>query len=171
MASTDRDNDIRNGGQGRLAAATDKVRRTASDAYEAARERTSTLYGSARERASGALESTRSTASRARQRTADGVDANPMAALLGGFAVGALVAAILPRSRQEAAVLGPVGSRIGERAREAARAAREAGRDKLDELGLSRDAARQKLSELASNAGEAVRSSADAALRATRRSE
>jgi len=152
--------------QGRVSAAADKVRQSAADAYGAARERTGALYGSARDRAASAYESTRETASRAGRRAADGLDANPMAAVVGGLAVGALVAALLPRTRGENQALGAFSGRLHEGARNAARAAQDAGRDKLDELGFTREAARDKLSELASGAGEAFRSSAAAAAKA-----
>jgi hypothetical protein len=129
-----------------ISGAADRVRQSASEAYEAARQRTSSLYGSTREGAA-----------RAGQRAAEGIDANPMAAVVGGLAIGAAVAALLPRTRRETEMLGPIGERLTESAREAANAARDAGRSKLDEIGLSREGAKQKLSELASSAGEAIR--------------
>jgi hypothetical protein len=132
--------------QSGISGAADRVRQSASEAYEAARQRTSSLYGSTREGAA-----------RAGQRTAEGIDANPMAAVVGGLALGAAVAALLPRTRRESEVLGPIGERLTESAREAANAARDAGRSKLDELGLSREGAKQKLNELASSAGDAIR--------------
>ena len=147
------------------------VRRSASEAYEAARLRSSALYDSARERALSAYESTRDGASRAGRRTAEGIDANPVAALIGGLAIGAAVAALLPRTRQENRALGPIGGRINDTAREAALAARDAGRDKLDELGLSREGIRQRLNDFTSGASDALRSSAGAAARKVKRSK
>lgn len=126
-------------GQSGISGAADRVRQSASEAYEATRQRTSSLYGSTREGAA-----------RAGQRTAEGIEANPMAAVVGGLAIGAAVAALLPRTRRETEVLGPIGERLTE-------SAREAGRSKLDEIGLSREGAKQKLSELASSAGDAIR--------------
>ena len=70
---------------------------------------------------------------------------NPIAMLLGGLALGALVGALLPRSEREAALLGPLGERIGDAAREAFEAARATGYDQLDELGLSKDGARESM--------------------------
>lgn len=138
-------------------------RERAAQAYQAARERTSAAYAAARERAGSALESARDTASRAGRRTADEVDANPMIALAGGLAIGALVAALLPKTRREDALLGTAGRRINETAREAGRAAREAGREQLDILGISREAARRKLDEFTGRAVSAVESSAKSA--------
>lgn len=168
--TTDIDNGTDTNRRGRVSAATGKVRETASaarskagGAYQSARERTGAAYGSARERASSAYGTARAGASRATHRAADGIESNPVAALIGGFALGALIAAVLPKTRREEEVLGSTGRRLADSAREAARAARDAGTGKLDELGLNRDTAKKKLSELASQAGEAARSSAGAA--------
>lgn len=147
------------GESGRMSAATDKVREKAS----AARERASDAYSQARERTSAAYDSARQSASRAGQRTADGVDSNPEVALIGGLALGALLGAILPRTRREERMFGDYGRRLNDKAKEAARAARDAGTSKLDEMGFNKDSARDKLNELASSAGEAARSSAGAA--------
>lgn len=175
MTPTDLDTNSQAGGSEngddrgtRAASGTEKARRPASEAYESARERTNALYGNARQRAGAAIESTREAAGRARQRSADAFDANPMSAVVGGLALGALVAAVLPRTRRETEVLGTLGGRINERAREAAFAARDAGRDKLEELGLTPEAAKQKLGEAASSASEAMRTTASAAAKAAR---
>ena len=162
MTSIDTDTGTRKSGT-----ATDKVRERAGaararagDAYSAARERTSSADGSARE-----------SASHAKQRTAEGIDTNPVAALIGGLALGALVAALLPRTRREEELLGDYGRRVNDKAREAARAARDAGTGKLDELGLNKDRAREKLNELASSACEAARTSAGAAAQTLKSSQ
>ena len=105
------------GDDGRLAS----VRQTAADAYQTARERTSAVYSSARD-----------TAASAGRRTADGIDGNPMAALVGGLALGAIAGALFPVSRQERKMFGDVGRRINDTARQAAVAARDAGKEQLD---------------------------------------
>ena len=125
----------------------------ARQAFETARDRTAAAYASARERAGSAYES-------AGRRASEGIDANPVAAVVGGLAIGAIVAALLPRSRREEEYLGTVGRRLNESAREAARAAREAGRGHLDELGLSRESLRSKLDEFTGRAVGAIRDSA-----------
>lgn len=175
MTPTDLDTNPQTGGSGtgsdrqdRAASATEKVRRSASEAFESARERTNAVYGTARQRASAVFESTREAAGHARQRGADAFDANPMSAVVGGLALGALVAAILPRTRRETEVLGALGGKVNERAREAAFAARDAGREKLEEMGLTAEAAKQKLSEAATSASEAMRTTASAAAKAAR---
>lgn len=165
MTTTDMDRETGAGRSGRMSGAKDKVREKTT----AARERAGDAYSSARERAGHAYGSARENASYARQRTADGIDANPAAALIGGLALGALIGAILPKTRREEELFGEYGRRINDRAREAALAARDAGTSKLDELGFNRETARQKLDELSSSAGEAARSSASAAKQSLKR--
>src|SRR5688572_20912580 len=104
----------------------------ARQAFESARERTAAAYAAARERAGSAYET-------AGRKASQGIDSNPVAAVVGGLAIGAIVAALLPRTSREEELLGPVGRKISDGARDAARAAKEAGRGQLDELGLSRD--------------------------------
>ena len=135
------------GGEGRAGAA--------RQAYETARDRTAAAYAAARERAGSVYET-------AGRRTSEGIDSNPVAAVVGGLALGAIVAALLPRTRREDELLGDVGRRLNDSAREAARAAREAGQGQLDELGLSRDGLRSKLDEFTDRAVGAVKSSAGA---------
>jgi hypothetical protein len=140
------------GDGGRLSA----VSQRAADAYQTARERTSAAYATARERAGSAYES-------AGRRTSEGIESNPVAAVVGGLALGAIVAALLPRTQREEQLLGSTGRRINDTARDAARAAREAGRQQLDELGLSREGLRSRLDGITDQAVGVARSSAGAA--------
>jgi ElaB/YqjD/DUF883 family membrane-anchored ribosome-binding protein len=144
----------------RMRERTDMARDRAREAYRSTRGRTSEVYGTAKEKTQAAT-----------RRTADGIEANPVAAVFGGLAVGALLAALLPSTRREKAMLGTVGQRISDTTREAARAAREAGVGKLNELGINGEAARDKIRELASGAGQAVRSSAGAAAQTLKSSD
>lgn len=125
----------------------------ARQAYESARERTAAAYAAARERAGSAYES-------AGRRAGEGLDSNPVAFVFGGLALGAIVAALLPRTRREDELLGTAGRRLNDSAREAARAAREAGKGQLDELGLNNDGLRSKLDEFTGRAVGALKDSA-----------
>ena len=122
--------------------------------------RTSTAP-SARERAIEAYESTR-------ERAREGLDGSPLLALGGGLAIGALLAAILPKTRAEDRMLGDVGGRITGGARNALDAAREAGREKLTELNITRDAGKGAVQSLVDGITEAARTSSKAALEAAR---
>ena len=108
---------------GDAAGVTGRVRETASSAYSAARERTSSAYGSARE-----------TASRATQRTSERIDTNPVAALIGGIALGGLVAWLLPKTERETQALGNVGTKLTDTAKQAAQTALDAGKQQVNEI-------------------------------------
>lgn len=129
-----------------------------------ARDRASDAYDSARERAIEAYDSARETAAEAKAKAGQSVSDAPFVALGAGLAAGALIAALLPRTKVEERVLGPVGQRLSDTAKAAAGAAREAGAAKLGELNLTRDAGSDALSSILKGAGEAAKSSAQAAL-------
>lgn len=141
----------------------DNLSAAAKDKLATAKSTASDAVSSARDRASDLANSARDTASVARQKTSDGIDASPVAALIGGLALGALAAAVLPRTRKEDEMLGGIGEKINDSARTAAQAAKDAGRDKLDELGINKDAALDKAKEFAASASSVVKESASAA--------
>lgn len=134
----------------------------AKDKANAAATAAGDALTTAKDRAGELLDSARDTASQARQKTADGIDASPVAALLGGLALGALAAAVLPRTRKEDDLLGGLGGKINDTARNAASAAKEAGRDKLDELGINKESAIDKARELAQSAAGVAKETASA---------
>ena len=100
----------------------------------------------------------------ARDKAAGGIEEAPLLALAGGLAAGALLAAVLPASRKERELLGPVANRIKGKAGEAATAARGAGQARLDELGLTRDKGTDTLRTILEGAGDAARASVEAAV-------
>jgi ElaB/YqjD/DUF883 family membrane-anchored ribosome-binding protein len=114
--------------------ATNDSRGRAAEAYETARERTSSAYEAARDRASKAYDSARDTVSRSTNWSAENLSANPVGAILGGFALGAVLAAVLPATRREREALGGVGHKLTDAAREAARSASDAAREQIDEI-------------------------------------
>ena len=126
-----------------------------------ARQQNDSTSTSTRERAIEAYDS-------ARERARDGLDGSPLLALGGGLALGALIGALLPKSRAEDRLLGSVGGRITDTARTAADAAKEAGREKLAELNITRAAGKGAVQSLIDGIGEAARTSSKAALEAAR---
>jgi hypothetical protein len=116
---------------------------------------------SARERAIEAYENTR-------ERAREGVDGSPLVALGGGLALGALIAAVLPRTRAEDRFLGDFGGRLTGGARNAFDAAKDAGREKLAELNITREAGKGAVQSLVDGITEAARTSSKAALEAAR---
>ena len=135
------------------------------------RDRAEEAYDGAREKAIEAYEATRERASEARAKAQEGVGEAPLLALGGGLALGALLAALLPKTKAEDKLLGPVGGRITDSAKAAAGAAREAGREKLTELNITRDAGTNAVQSLFKGLSDAARVSGEAALGAVRKKD
>jgi ElaB/YqjD/DUF883 family membrane-anchored ribosome-binding protein len=109
------------------------ARGRAAGALETARERTTSAYEAARSRAT-------STARQASEQMA----VYPVAAVIGGFAVGALIATLLPRTEREDRLLGKAGRRLAGAARDVAQKGFDAGKGQIEEL---RAKAAQKVGE------------------------
>lgn len=107
----------------------------------------------------------------ARRRASGGIEDAPLLALAGGVAAGAVLAALLPVSRRERDLLGPVAGRLKDRASDAVEAAKDAGQARLDELGLTRDKGTETLRSIVEGAGDAFRVSAEAAVSSIRGGE
>lgn len=122
------------------------LRKRAIEAYDGARDR----VGSAGRDAS--------------RKAGETISEAPLIALAGGLAAGALIAALLPKTDAEKKLLGPAGEKLGGRAREAAQAARQAGTERLKELGLTPDAGVETLKSVFRGAGDAAKTSAQAAV-------
>lgn len=95
----------------------------AAEAIEAARERTVSAYEAARSRASDVT-----------RQASDQLSIYPVGAVIGGFAIGALLAAVLPRTDREERVLGKTGRRLTGAAREAAQRGLDAGREQVEQI-------------------------------------
>jgi vacuolar-type H+-ATPase subunit H len=107
---------------------------TTSSAKGAASSRAADAYSAARERTSSALSSARDTASRAAERTTARVDTNPVAALVGGLALGGILAWVLPKTQRETEALSGVGQKLTDTAKQAAQTAMDAGRQQVNEI-------------------------------------
>ena len=129
------------------------TRQTNSSESRSSRTRAIEAYDSARRKASG------------------GIEDAPLLALAGGLAAGAVLASLLPTSRKERELLGPVADRIKDRAGDAVSAAKDAGQARLDELGLTRDKGSDTLRSIVEGAGDALTVSAQAAVANIRGSE
>ena len=123
---------------------------------------------SLRERAIDAYDTARERAAVARTDAREGLGNAPLLTLGGGLALGAVIAALLPKTSVEDRVFGKVGGRIAGGARAAADAAKEAGREKLSELNITRDAGASAVQSLVDGLREAARTSGEAALGAVR---
>ena len=124
-----------------------------------------------RQRAIEAYDGARDSVAEAGRKANDAIDDAPLIALAGGLALGAILAAILPRTEAETRALRPVGDKLAGTAKAAAEAAKEAGTSRLAELGLTREKGAETLRSIFEGASDAAKVSADAALSAARERE
>lgn len=124
-------------------------------------ERSASTHRTARQRAIEAYES-------AGRRAGDSLSEAPLIALAGGIAAGALIAALLPRTRSEARLVRPTARRVKDSASAAYKAARDTGKQRFDELGFTREKGEEQLRKLIDGLKETAKASADAAYDAAR---
>ncbi|MCE2730009.1 hypothetical protein [Sphingorhabdus sp.] len=129
---------------------------SAKDSLATAKAKTTQSTAAARAKASEAYE-------KGKGKTSDGIDKNPLAIVLGGIAIGAIVGALLPRTERETKVLGKAGKKLNKKARKMAEAAKAAGKDQVESLGLNGDALRLQFRDLVSKAALAVKAASQAA--------
>jgi len=96
---------------------------------------------------------------------------NALLGVLGALAIGAITAALLPRSAREDKLMGKASKKMRKKARKAAKAAQEAGMTHLDNLGLNRDFASDQLRELARKFSKAAVAAGQAAASAASESK
>ena len=125
------------------------------DAYGKVSDRVAAAYTAAREQAGKAGEK---------------LEGNPLAALIGGIAIGAIAGALIPRLAKEKELLAPLGEKIGEAARAALQAGKSAGTEALEDAGLTTDQVRAQVSKLVEQALEAASEAGTAAVEAARES-
>jgi hypothetical protein len=130
----------------------------------------SKISDSIKSAADGAKAKTTRSTSAARQKatTGGGIDKNPLAIVLGGIAIGAIVGALLPRTERETKVLGKTGKKLNKKARKIAEAAKVAGMSQVDTLGLNGEAMRAQFRKLVSKAALAVKAAGQAATEAAK---
>jgi len=121
-----------------------------------------------RQRAIEAYDRARSSVTGAGQKAGDAVTSAPLMAIAGGLAAGALLAALLPRTRAETKALRPTVRRVRESARAAVDAARETGSERLSELGLTREKGEQTIRSLFEGVTDAAKASGQAAVDAVK---
>ena len=101
---------------------TDTARNAKAKAGEkgaAAKRKAGEVYGRGRDAASRSAQSSREMAQKAKAKSGETIDRNPFAAVVGGLALGAIAAALLPKSEREQKVLGKTGKEMVERAAKA----------------------------------------------------
>lgn len=152
-----------------LSEKTHAARDAVHDGYVVAKDKTSETIETAREKAEAAYRTARDKASEAARATGETIESNPIAALVGGIALGAIAGALVPRTAKEKELLGPLGTKLNGAVREAASAARDAGFAALDERGLNKSAAKDQVGKLVDIAAKAAGSAGSAAAEAVRK--
>jgi hypothetical protein len=105
----------------------------------------------------------------ARSRAVDTLGEAPLIALAGGIAAGALIAALLPRTKAETAAVRPTARRVKDSANAAYKAARSTSKERFEELGFTRDKGEAQLRSLLQGLRDTAKASADAAADAVRK--
>jgi len=122
----------------------------------------------ARQRAIEAYDSARDGVADAGRKAAGTLSEAPLIALAGVAAAGALIAALLPRTKAETEALRPTVRRVRKTAKAAIDAARETGSGRLNELGITRDKGEDTIRSLFEGVTDAVKASGQAALDAAK---
>lgn len=104
----------------------------------------------------------------ARDKAAGSLSEAPLLALAGGLAAGALIAALLPRTKAETRALRPTVRRVRKTAEAAVQAAKDTGTDKLNELGLTREKGEETIRSLFQGVTDAAKASGQAAVEAAK---
>ena len=104
----------------------------------------------------------------ARDRAAGSLTEAPLLALAGGLAAGALIAALLPRTKAETRALRPAVRQVRKTAKAAVQAARDSGTDRLNELGLTREKGEETIRSLFQGVTDAAKASGQAAVDAVK---
>jgi len=138
-----------------------KLTDTVSDATTGAKKGLTNLKDKAAARTSSAK-------ANVKVKTGESIEKNPLALVLGGIAIGAIVGALLPRTERETKILGKAGNKLNGKARKMADAAKAAGKEQVDNLGLNGDAMRAQFRELVSKAAVAVKAAGQAATEAAK---
>ena len=122
----------------------------------------------ARQRAIEAYDSARDGVADAGRKAGDTLKEAPLVALAGVAAAGALIAALLPRTKAETEALRPTVRRVRKTAKAAIEAARETGSGRLNELGITREKGEDSIRSLFQGVTDAAKASGQAALDAAK---
>ena len=106
-----------------MAEDSDAPRGRAASAIAAARERTASAYEAARNRASDAT-----------RKANEQLSVYPISAVVGGFVLGALVGALIPRTERETKLMGKAGRRVAGAAKDAAQRGIDVGKEQFEQL-------------------------------------
>lgn len=127
------------------------------------KQRAATLLGDGKVKAAEGVEATKKIAKTAAAKSEETITKSPLAVVAGGLALGALIGALLPKSKAETKYVGGAGKKINETAKKAYGAAKEVGQQQIETLGLSKDSVQDQIKDLLGKVAEAAKSAAEAA--------
>ncbi len=136
---------------------------TAKEASATAKRNASAAIDKSKAAASRSVETSKALAKKAGDTTTQTIDKNPLVLLAGGLAIGAIAALLIPTTKKEQKAFGKVGKKLNKTAKRAVDAAKSAGKEKVDDLGLTQDSLRDQFRDLVSKASEAVKAAGKAA--------
>jgi len=122
----------------------------------------------ARQRAIEAYDNARGGVADAGRKAAGTLSEAPLIALAGVAAAGALIAALLPRTKVETEAFRPTVRRVRKTAKAAIDAARETGSGRLSELGITREKGEDTIRSLFEGVADAAKASGKAAVDAAK---
>ena len=147
----------------------EEIRKKVASAYGSGREKVETAAKTARATSAKAVDTTKTRVRQTASKTGQALEDNPVVAVLGGLALGAIAAVLLPKTKRETDLLGKTSNTIRATASSAAKAARDAGKGQLDALGLNSSAARDQLRTVIEKIGQAATTASKAATDAVRK--
>lgn len=148
---------------------TDSLRTKATETYAQARNKAEQALETGRTKLRDGAAATRERAQAARNKARDGLAGNPLTAVAGGLALGAIFAALLPKTQREKRLMGPVSRSVKSTAKTAAKVAGNVAKAELVALGVSSDAARKQVRTLAGKIGKAASTAGQAAAKTVRK--
>lgn len=140
-----------------------KAKQKTSEISEGARAKARVALDAGKSAAGKTVETSKRVTGDAKRKTSETVDNNPIAIVAGGIAIGAIVAALLPKTEKEKKILGDAGRKINDTARSAANAAKSAGAAHMVDVGLNSDNLREQVKEIFSKGFETAKSATNAA--------
>jgi len=147
----------------KISEAAKNAKTKAGDKGVAAKRKAGELYGRGKDAAARGAQSSKDMASKARHKSSETLDSNPLVAVAGGLALGAIIGALLPTTSREKKVMGGAGKKINARAKTAASAAKEAGRQRMSEVGLDAETAKGQMKDFLGKAADAAKAAGSAA--------
>ena len=151
-----------------IKSAADRAKARTTQSSVAARKKASAAFEKGKDTAVSSVEQSKVIARQTKAKTTESIDKNPLAMIIGGIAIGAIVGALLPRTERETKILGKTGKKLNKKARKMAEAAKLAGMSHVDTLGLNGDTVRAQFKEFVSKAALALRAAGQAASEAAK---